>query len=90
MGDQGTTAYILISGEVKITTTVGDRTHCEVASLGNTLTAGAECLLGRPHLASVHPVTPTDALVAGSTDLDQLNHGDPCLAQVIRRNLASG
>jgi hypothetical protein len=35
-------------------------------------------------------LTPADALVVGSEGLDKLNHGDPCLAQLIRRTLASG
>ncbi len=62
----------------------------EVTSLGKTLTAGAQCPLGRQYLASVNTLISTNALVVRSADLDRLTHCDPCLAQVIRRNLASG
>ena len=64
--------------------------NAEVASLGKTLTTGAECPLGRPYLASVHTVVSTNTLVVCSADLDRLTHCDPCLAQMIRRYLASG
>jgi len=70
VGDQGTTAYIFISGEVKITTTPGDRTHCGVASLGKTLTARAESRSGRPYLPLVHTVSRTDTLAVRSYVLD--------------------
>ena len=90
MGDQGTTAYILISGEVKITTTPGDRTHCGVASLGKTLTARAESRSGRPYLPLVHTVSRTDTLAVRSYVLDQLTRSEPSLPEAIPRNLASG
>lgn len=88
-GDHGTTAYVLLAGEVAITGADEEPWECDVAELGKVMTAGAESLLGHPYRTSVRTKTSADALVVRSADLDLLARRDSTAAETIRANLAA-